>query len=348
VLIVGIDPHKQSHTAAALDSSTGEFLGEKTIPSTAKGYRDLLAWLERMTVDLVAVENVRGLGQNLAAWLAGRGYAIVDVTTKEVRAQRLARRGGRNKNDTTDALAAALTAATGSGYRYAHHEQGHLADLLTEEREGLNGEYTAKRNRLHAHLRILRPGGAPVGASLAEFADLLKGVKATSVVVSEVKRLARELLADLRRLKTALERNRERMRDLAEQTRTSLTAIPGIAEVAAMTILGAIGDISRFASHHHLAAFTGAAPRQIASGNADRHRLDRHGNNRIRRAIHVAAMTQARMKTGPGRIYYLRKRDEGKTHREALRCLKRQLIKAIWRAMTKDQEQQQTTPALAA
>lgn len=84
MLIVGIDPHKQSHTAAVLDRSSGEFLGEKTIPSTAKGYRDLLTWLERMTVDLVAIENVRGLGQHLAAWLAGRGYAIVDVTTKEV------------------------------------------------------------------------------------------------------------------------------------------------------------------------------------------------------------------------------------------------------------------------
>jgi transposase len=343
VLIVGIDPHKQSHTAAVLDRSSGEFLGEKTIPSTAKGYRDLLTWLERMTVDLVAIENVRGLGQHLAAWLAGRGYAIVDVTTKEVRAQRLARRGGRNKNDTTDALAAALTAATGSGYRYSHDEQGSLADLLTEEREALNGEYTAKRNRLHAHLRVLRPGGAPVGASLADFADLLKGVKATTAVIAEVKRLARDLLADLRRLKAGLERNRERMRDLAEQTSTSLTGIPGIAEVAAVAILGAIGDVSRFASHHHLAAFAGAAPRQIASGNSDRHRLDRHGNNRIRRSIHVAAMTQARMKNGPGRVYYLRKREEGKTHREALRCLKRQLIKVIWRVMTRDQHRHTAT-----
>lgn len=97
MLIVGIDPRKQSHPAAALDSSTGEFLGEKTIPSTVKGYRDLLTWLERMTVSLVATENVRGVGGHLAAWLAGHGYAIVEVTTKEVRAQRLARRGGRKR-----------------------------------------------------------------------------------------------------------------------------------------------------------------------------------------------------------------------------------------------------------
>lgn len=338
MLIIGIDPHKQSHTGAVLDSATGELLGQITVEATGEGYRELLAWLGGFAVDLIAIENVRGLGQNLAAWLSGHEYAIVDVTTKEVRAQRLSRRGGRNKNDTSDALAAALAAATGSGYRWAHHAQGSLAGLLTEEREALNTEYTAKRNRLHAHLRTLRPGGAPTGITLDGFSDLLKGVKATTAVIAETKRLARELLAELRRLKTRLERNRERMAELANQTHTALTQIPGLAEIAACAVMSAVGDIDRFSSHHHLAAFAGAAPKQIASGASDRHRLDRRGNYQLRRALHVAAMTQARMRGGPGRFYYERKREEGKTHREALRCLKRQLVKIIWRTMKRDAE----------
>ncbi|MFC3496057.1 IS110 family transposase, partial [Glycomyces rhizosphaerae] len=296
----------------------------------SKGYHELADWLERFAVDQVAIENARGLGRNLAAWLGGRGFAITDVSTKEVRAQRLARKGGRNKNDTADALATALAAVTGAGYASTTDETGEIARLLTEEREALNTELTAKRNRLHALFRVLRPGGAPTGAKTSDFANLLKGVKATGPVIAETKRLARGLLAELRRLARALEANHQRMNDLTAQTRTGLTEIGGIAAVSACAILAAIGDPARFANHHRLAAFAGAAPKQIASGNHDRHRLDRRGNPQLKRAVHLAAMTQARMKTGPGRAYYQRKRDEGKTHREALRCLKRQLIKVIW------------------
>jgi transposase len=347
MLVVGIDPHKNSHTAAALETATGESLGEITIASTPAGYRELTSWLTGLAPALIAIENARGLGRHLADHLASQGFAIGDVTTKEVRAQRLARRGGRNKNDAADALAAALTAATGSGYSYTPSEFGELANLLTEEREALNTELTAKRNRLHALMRALRPGGAPTGASPTEFAHLLKGIKATTSVIAETKRCARDLLAELRRLGRALDANQQRMSDLTEQAATGLTDIPGIAAVGACAILGAIGHIDRFATHHRLAAFAGAAPKQIASGSSDRHRLDRRGNHRLKRALHTAAMTQARMRKGPGRSYYQRKREEGKTHREALRCLKRQLVKVIWRTLQND-ARQRATLALAA
>jgi transposase len=336
MLVVGIDPHKNSHTACALDTATGEALGEIAIASTPAGYRELTSWLAGLDPDLVAIENARGLGRHLADHLAGQGRTVTDVTTKEVRAQRLARRGGRNKNDTADALAAAWAAATGSGYPYTNTDDGAIAALLTEEREALNTEATAKRNRLHALLRALRPGGAPTGARADDFANLLKGIKATSPVIAETKRYARDLLAELRRITRALEANRQRMIDLTAHTRTGLTEIPGIAAVGACAILGAVGDIERFATHHRLAAFAGAAPKQIASGDSDRHRLDRSGNTQLKRALHTAALTQARMKTGPGRVYYQRKREEGKTHREALRCLKRQLVKVIWRTLQRD------------
>lgn len=336
MLIVGIDPHKNSHTAAALDTATGTAVDQVTVAATAKDYRHLTAWLALLGPAQVAIENARGLGRHLADHLASQGHTIVDVTTKEVRAQRLSRRSGRNKNDPLDALAAAQAAATGSGYAYTGTETGDIAAILTEEREALNAELTAKRNRLHALMRHLRPGGAPTGADPADFANLLKGVKATDPVAAETKRWARDLLADLRRLTRALDANRQRMSDLTEHAATDLTAIPGIACVGAVAILAAVGDPGRFATHHHLAAFAGAAPKQVASGTADRHRLDRRGNPQLKRALHTAAMTQARMKTGPGRAYYQRKRDEGKTHREALRCLKRQLVKVIWRTLQGD------------
>jgi transposase len=336
MLIVGIDPHKSSHTAAALDTATGTAVDQVTVAATAKDYRHLTAWLAPLGPAKIAIENARGLGRHLADHLACQGYTVVDVTTKEVRAQRLSRRSGRNKNDPLDALAAAYTAATGSGYAYTGTDNSGIAEVLSEEREALNAEATAKRNRLHALMRLLRPGGAPVGATEADFANLLKGVKVADPVAAETKRWARDLLADLRRLARALEANRQRMSDLTEHAATGLTAIPGIAAIGAVAILAAAGDPGRFATHHHLAAFAGAAPKQVASGNSDRHRLDRRGHPQLKRALHTAAMTQARMKTGPGHVYYQRKRDEGKTHREALRCLKRQLVKVIWRTLNDD------------
>lgn len=339
MLIAGIDPHKNSHTAAALDSASGEVLGELTIAATREGYRKLAVWLTGHAVDLVAIENVRGLGRHLADWLRGQGFPLVDIATKEVRAQRLARRGGRNKNDPADALAAAQAAATGCGYRIPTDELGEVSRLLTEERDALNVEYLAKRNRLHAHLRVLRPGGAPLKATVEVFANLLKGVRATTTVLTEVKRQARGLLADMRRLKRALDANRQRIEELLETHEMSLLAIPGFGPVTVAGILGAIGDIARFASQHQLAAFAGAAPKQIASGAHDRHRLDRLGNPQLNRSIHTVAIVQARLTRGPGREYYLKKTGEGKTHREAIRCLKRQLIKLIWRHLRADARQ---------
>ncbi|WP_281276911.1 transposase [Glycomyces buryatensis] len=100
-------------------------------------------------------------------------------------------------------------------------------------------------------------------------------------------------------------------------------------------------------SVRRLAAFDGVASKQIASGANNQHRLDRLGNHYLKRAVHTVAMVQARLKSGPGRVYYLKKIDEGKPHREALRCLKRQLIKVIWRMLRADAHQRESV-ALAA
>lgn len=336
MLIVGIDPHKSTHTAVVLDSATGEVHGELTIESTPEGYAALLEWCRKLRVDLAAVENFRGLGLNLGTWLVAQGMDCRDITAKEVRAQRLSRRGGRNKNDPADALAAALAAATGAGYPISADEHGQVAALLTDERECLNAEYTAKRNRLHAHCRALTPGGAPTGTDHAGFESLLDQAETPTAPTIERHRQARALLSELEQLKRALRTNELRMRDLVTVSGTTLPGIDGLRAIASVAILSAVGDIDRFDTEAALAAFAGAAPRQIASGNASRHRLDRHGNYQLRRSLHVAAMTQARMKSGAGRAYYLRKREEGKSHREALRCLKRQLIKVIWRTMKRD------------
>ncbi|MCH7231592.1 transposase [Glycomyces sp. L485] len=114
------------------------------------------------------------------------------------------------------------------------------------------------------------------------------------------------------------------------------------AQVVAATIIGAVADIDQFDSHNALAAFTGAAPRQIASAESERQRLNRNGDRRMRYALHIATIVQSRLNNGPGRTSYLRKREEGKTHREALRCLKRLLVRVIYRTMKRGAEHQRS------
>lgn len=347
VIIIGIDPHKSTHTAVAVDTGTGEHLGELTINADQPGYQRLRRWLGKVTPVLVAVENARGLGAHLSEWLADEGFAIVDVPTKVARAQRLAGRGGADKNDRADALAAALAAAAGAGDRLPADPNGSLAELMADEREALRTDYTRKRNQFHALLRALRPGGARAGTTLAAMSDVLKSVRPTNPIAAERKRQARTLLVELRRLARQLKDNEARMNDLVTTADSSLPELPGCGPVIAATIMGAVADIKRFASPDSLASFAGAAPREIASAGKGKHRLNRNGNRRLRYALHYMALSQARMRQGPGRAYYLKKRDEGKTHREALRCLKRRLVRAVWRAMRSDATHRPTV-ALAA
>jgi hypothetical protein len=105
--------------------------------------------------------------------------------------------------------------------------------------------------------------------------------------------------------------------------------------VTAANILAEVGDVRRFASRHHFASYTGTAPIDVSSGDNNRHRLNRGGNRRLNHALHITAVVQYRM-TGPGHEYYQRKRDAGKTHLEALRCLKRRLSDAVYRCLIVD------------
>jgi transposase len=100
-------------------------------------------------------------------------------------------------------------------------------------------------------------------------------------------------------------------------------------------ILGEVGDVRRFPSKAHFASYTGTAPIDVSSGDHVRHRLNRGGNRRLNYALHIAALVQVRL-PGPGRDYYLRKRDAGKTSLEAMRCLKRRLADVVFHALVDD------------
>ncbi|MGO9104194.1 MAG: transposase [Mycobacterium sp.] len=114
-----------------------------------------------------------------------------------------------------------------------------------------------------------------------------------------------------------------------------MTQLHGIGTLTAGNILGRVGTITRFRSAAAFASYTGTAPIEVSSGDVVRHRLSRAGDRQLNFCLHVMALTQVRQNT-PGRAYYLRKRSEGKSHREAMRCLKRRLSDAVYRQLVRD------------
>ena len=148
--------------------------------------------------------------------------------------------------------------------------------------------------------------------------------------------LAAEFIADLRRLDAQLRETKKKLAAAVRASGTTLTEIFGVGPVIAATVIGDVRDVSRFASRDRFAAYNGTAPIEVSSGNRKIYRLSLRGNRRLNHAIHMAAITQIRHRHSDGRAYYDKKIAEGKTHKEALRSLKRRISDAIYARLQAD------------
>src|SRR3954447_11398471 len=161
MVVIGVDPHKRTHTAAAVDQSS-QMLESLTIEASFADYRRLLRWADRWPARVWAVENARGLGRHLAQWLIARGETVHDVPSTATARVRELSRGGRRKNDILDAAAAASVAALhGDPAPAAAEDATTVLAMLDERRLNLTQQRTRTVNQLHALLRELLPGGAP-------------------------------------------------------------------------------------------------------------------------------------------------------------------------------------------
>jgi transposase len=331
-LFAGIDSHKDT-LAACLVDQTGRCLHAAVLPNTPAGHRRLAAWLDQDgPVDRVGIEGAANLGAGVARLLADAGLDVREVPCAlTVRERRRLRRPG--KSDPTDALA--IARITARDHDLPPARQAGLAEdlkVLSDHRDELLVWRTTEANRLHADLAILCPGYAQVcrrltaERSLAAAEQLLAGLPAARAQV------ARCRIARLRELDREIRTLAGQLATLVAASRTRLVDLVGIGPVLAARILGEVGDVARFPNADHFAAANGTAPIPVASGRTDRHRLNRGGNRRLNRAVHYVALTQATFE--PRAVAYLaRKQAEGKTKREALRCLKRRLSNAIFKAL---------------
>jgi len=195
--------------------------------------------------------------------------------------------------------------------------------------------------RLHAVLCELVPGGVPKKIIAAHAARLLNSITPPDAVAAARRELAAALIEDLRRIDGQLRETRSRLASAVRASGTSLTGLFGVGPVIAATVIGEVRDVSRFKNGDCFAACNGTAPIEVSSGGRKVCRLSRRGNRRVNHAIHMAAMTQVRQPHSEGRAYYDKKLAEGKTHREALRSLKRQVSDAVFTRLRADAQHAQ-------
>jgi transposase len=327
MIVIGVDVHKHSLTAVAVDE-----LGRTLAERTGQVEQELVEWAGSLSdARLWALEDCRHVTRALERTLQDQRERLVRVPPRLTAPQR--RRGRtRGKSDAIDALAIARAALQEPGLDGPRPGEQTLRELklLVDHRDDLVDERRRCQQRLRWHLHELDPSlQVPLGAlDRAVWLERLSRQLARREQTTQV-RIARELIARCRSLNRSIG---ELERELQERTTTiapRLLALPGCGALSAAKLLCEIGPIDRFRTDAQLARHAGVAPLDASSGKHQRHRLDRGGNRQLNCALHRIAVTQGRVHA-PARAYLERKQQEGKSRREAIRCLKRQLARTVF------------------
>ena len=341
-VLIGVDPHKATNVVAAIDEQ-GELVGQETFPATRKGLRALERWAKRFPERRWAVEGAGGIGRPLAQKLLAAGERVVDVPPKLSSRVRVLSTGNARKNDRLDATFIALAALRNDRLTSVQTEDGpeghvEILRLLTERREDLLSERTRALNRLHVLLlRDLLSDPVRKQLSTDAAAKLLRRARPKHPAGRVRRQLASELVRDVRTLDRRIAGLDERIAGEVKASGTMLTEIFGVGPILAAKILGIVGDVSRFPSKAHFASYAGVAPIEASSGEVVRHKLSLAGNRRLNQVMHMIAVCQARSDPRGG-AYHRKKLAEGKSRREAMRCLKRRISDAVFRVLVTDSQ----------
>ena len=336
VVMIGIDPHKASHTAVAI-SAAEEPLGELRVRACTAQAERLLAWAAAWPQRTWAVEGAGGLGHLLAQQLLGAGERVLDVQPKLGARVRLLTAGDSNKNDPNDARSVAIAALRSAGVREARpDDHAAVLKIWSKRYRDLGRTRTQVACRLHAVLCELIPGGLSKEITAGHAARVLEAITPAGAVEAARCELAAAFAEDLRGIDARIRQTRAKLATAIQATGTSLTGLFGVGPVIAAAVIGDVRDVSRFPGRDHFAAYNGTAPIEVSSGPRKVYRLSRRGNRRLNHAIHMAAVTQIRHRHSQGRAYYDKKLAEGKMPKEALRSLKRQVSNAIFACLQAD------------
>lgn len=337
MVVVGADVHKRTHTFVAVDQAARE-LGHRTFEATTKGHLSAVRWVrEQFGTEVVwAIEDCRHLSARLERDLLTAGQSVVRVPPKMMAEQRRIART-RGKSDPIDAAAVARAALREPDLPVAtHDETSRELKLLVDRRDDLVKHRTATINRLLWRVHELDPAWAPKARSL----DLAKHQQILAARLADVAgivaELARDELADVVELTGRINQLERRIGEFVAQVAPSLLAMPGVGSLTAAKLVGEAAGVTRFKSEAAFARHAGITPIPVWSGNTKgRVRLTRSGNRQLNAAIHRIAVTQIRL-DGLGKTYYDKKKAEGMSTPEALRCLKRRLARIVFNHLTTD------------
>ena len=331
--VIGVDAHKSTLTCSAVDE-LGRELHSITAANDGRGFAKIERFARRVGATRVGIECSGSYGLALAQHLAAADLEVKEVPGQLVKQVR--RSAATGKNDVLDALLIARVALRESNLPPAPR-QGLAHDLkaLVDHREALLREAVRYRNRAHAMLTQLRPGywrSVPALTSARRIEEARRLIEDDSGIRAE---LLRDMLARVEELESAAKALERQIEALVKASGTSLTDIVGVAAITAARILAELRDVGRVSSQGAFGALTGTAPVPASSGKTDRWRLNRGGNRRLNRAIHTIALTQ--ISHDPrARAYLERKREAGKSHRDAMRCLKRHVARTVYKRLVAD------------
>jgi transposase len=327
---IGVDSHKKTLEVAALDRA-GRSLGGRRFRNDPKGLTEFEQWLDTLPHSrVVGIECSGTFGSSLARRLLSRGEDVREVPGNLSYGEANLRSKG--KTDPTDAEAIARVALREPNLPRAKDGTNEDLRLLSQQRDRLVLARTKEQNRIHGHMTLLVPGYESAIGSVKKnrnLAVITKLLRADRTVRADI---VRDGIEEIRRLNRTISKVEARIRELLKTSGTSLQTATGIGDMIAAKILGEVGDPAQLRSAAGFARLSGVAPIPASSGSTVRHRHYRGGNRRLNHAIHMVAVVRCRLDPDTKK-YMAKKRAEGKTGKEAMRCLKRHIANDIYRRL---------------
>lgn len=330
MIAIGVDTHKDEHTAVAVDQ-LGQIHDQIEVEATTEGYARLLEWANEFNAELkFGIESTGSYGAGLCRYLRDQDQVVYEVEAPRRKSRR------RGKSDVEDALLAAKSLLSGE-HLSIPRSSGVREELrmVLLAHEACAKERTRLINQLHA-LVVVAP------ASLRERIGQLKGngieqrligMRKTSTM-SDVEATALAVMRDFAKRSHDLDKQkdayRERIAEFVVRLNEALLDESGVGPIAAAKLL--LSSPERFKSEGAFARANGTAPIPASSGKTQRHRLNRGGDRQVNHAIHIVALNRAQHHS-ESRAYLDRKIGEGKTKREAMRALKRNLSKRLFKIL---------------
>ncbi len=336
MVTIGVDPHKQTHTAVGVDP-LGRELGTLTAPARRDGFGALLAWAKSLDSERVwVIEDCRHVSGGLERFLLNFGETVIRLPPGLMAGARQSVRE-RGKSDPIDALAVARAALReGLENLPAARLAGPELEIrqLVVHRRRLTDARTRLINELRWQLHDLWPDWEIPPRSLhgpawqQRISDRLRRAKPSVRV-----RIARDEIRRIRDLTRTINQITTELSTLVHEVAPQLLVERGLGVITAATLIGEIAGIERFTTDAQLARISGCAPIPVSSGRTDRHRLDPGGNRQLNHAFHLLALSKLHYDPATA-VYIAKQRAAGKTRREAIRCLKRHLVRRVYRLLT--------------